>query len=165
MIVQQYQKMWRYNDWAWEHVFHSLDQISTDEYMKSQPFFWGSLHGLLSHCIAAETIWINRLNGISPKRLLNANDFDSLNTIKVEWKPIQAKWHQYLSNLTDGEANSLCHYTATEGTAQQVKVADIITHAANHATDHRSQMTPVLAQLGKPTTELDYLFFCLSNPE
>ena len=162
MIVEQYQKMWRYNDWAWDHVFNSMAQISEDEYMKERPFFWGSLHGLLSHSLAAEVIWINRLNGVSPKRLLTADDFSGLQAIKTEWHPIRQQWHEYLSALTEEHARSICHYTAPEGTAQQVKVADIITHAANHATDHRSQMTPILAQLGKPTPELDFLFFCLS---
>ncbi|MEM9777065.1 MAG: DinB family protein [Chloroflexota bacterium] len=162
MIVQQYQKIWRYNNWAWDYVFESMVNLTEDEYRQERPFFWGSLHGLMSHCLAAEIIWINRLNGNSPKALLGADDFSSLSTIIDQWQPVRQQWHVYLGNLTEEQAGSICQYTSTEGELRQNVVADIISHAANHATDHRSQMTPILAQLGHPTPELDYLFYCLS---
>jgi uncharacterized damage-inducible protein DinB len=46
-----------------------------------------------------------------------------------------------------------------EGIEYELKMDDVLRHVFNHATEHRSQMTPVLAQLGHPTEPLDYARF------
>ena len=62
MIVKRLKKLSQYNVWAWDYVIDSMYKISKEEFKKERPFFWGSLHGLLAHSLAAEIIWIERLN-------------------------------------------------------------------------------------------------------
>ncbi|MFK7801073.1 MAG: DinB family protein [Anaerolineae bacterium] len=160
MIVERLQKLATYNDWAWNHVIESVSQIPKDEFTMERPFFWGSLHGLLAHSLAAEIIWIERLNGNSPMILYGTDDFKSVEEIVDTWKEVRTRWQTYLNNLTDEQAMSICTFIGTEGNQRQCFIADIIQHVFNHATDHRSQMTPILYQLGYPTTSLDYIYFC-----
>ena len=158
-------KLWAYNYWAWDHLLVSMRKISTDEYMKSRPFFWGSLHGLLSHSLGAEIIWIERLNGRSPDYLLGENEFQSLEEIIGRWDRVRADWLSYVNNVSQNQIESICSYVSTEGETRQNRVVDILQHVANHATDHRSQMTPILYRLNEPTPSLDFIFYCLSHPE
>ena len=48
MLVKRFEKMWRYNDWAWEHVLKSVAQLPESELVKDRGFFWGSLYGTLT---------------------------------------------------------------------------------------------------------------------
>ena len=160
MIVERLQKLATYNTWAWDHVIQSTHQISDVEFKLERPFFWGSLHGLLAHSLAAEIIWIERLNGNSPMVLYGTDELKSVAEIEKQWKTVRASWQVYLDNLTDEQALSICTFTGTEGNERNCVIADIIQHVFNHATDHRSQMTPILFQLGFPTTSLDYIYFC-----
>lgn len=160
MIAERLQKLSTYNIWAWDHVIQASKQISEDEFKMERPFFWGSLHGLLAHSLAAEIIWIERLTGNSPIILYGTDDFKSIEEVVEKWKEVRARWETFLNELTDEQAMSECRFTGTEGNERQCLIADIVQHVFNHATDHRSQMTPILYQLGHATTSLDYIYFC-----
>lgn len=160
MIVERLKKLSRYNIWAWDHVIDSMQQISDEEFKKERPFFWGSLHGLLAHSLAAEIIWIERLNHNAPRVLLSEEDFKTIDEIVAEWQTIRSRWGDYLDQLTDESAVTELTFADTQGFDRSVMIADIITHVFNHATDHRSQMTPFLHQLGFATPSLDYVYFC-----
>ncbi len=161
MIVQRFQKMHRYSDWAWAHVIQSVKQISEADYKQERPFFWGSIHGTMAHSLAAEIIWIERLNGNNPTELLGADDFGSLDEILDRWQTVKAQWDIYLKNLTPEIAASQIKYRSTEGEMRENNVADIIQQIQNHGTEHRSQLTPVLFALGAATEQLDFIFYCV----
>jgi uncharacterized damage-inducible protein DinB len=54
-------------------------------------------------------------------------------------------------------------YRNTRGNGFTLTLVDIVQHVANHATEHRSQITPILFQLGQPTQPLDFMLFCLRS--
>ncbi len=163
MLAAQFQRLFAYNQWAWRQVFPSLAQLSDAEYKADRPFFWGSLHGLMVHAVAAESIWLARLHGDSPSSLLQPADFADFAAVRAQWEAGNARWQSYLSSLTDTDLPRIIAYRNTRGDANQLPVSDIVQQVANHATEHRSQMTPVLFELGAPTPPLDYLRFCLQN--
>ena len=160
MLVQRFQKFWRYNNWAWEHVYQSVKKLEEEELRKERGFFWGSMYGTLAHCVAAEIIWIERLNGNNPKKLLGEEDFPSLEHLIQARKEVQARWEKYVGQLTNKEVMQTITYTSTEGEVRQQLIADIIQHIGNHSTEHRSQISPILFELGVPTDELDFIFYC-----
>jgi len=161
MTNQQFQKLWRYNNWAWEHVLKSVQKLSEEELYKKRPFFWKTIYGTLAHTVGAERLWLERLNGHSPNRLYDVQDYPKLNSLIEQRMQIQKKWESYLSYLTQEQAQSQIAYQATEGATRQNKIADIIQHVANHSTEHRSQLTPILFKLGVATDPLDYIYYCL----
>ena len=160
MIVERLKKLSQYNIWAWDHVIDSMRKISDEEFRKERPFFWESLHGLLAHSLAAEIIWIERLNHNNPTTLLNEDNFQTLDEIVKEWQVVRNRWNDYLDQLNDETVLTSLSFADTQGFERSVVIADIITHVFNHATDHRSQMTPFLHQLGFATPSLDYVYFC-----
>ena len=160
MIVKRLKKLSQYNVWAWDYVIDSMYKISKEEFKKERPFFWGSLHGLLAHSLAAEIIWIERLNHKNPTILLNEDDFQTMDDIVNEWQTVRNRWYDYLEQLSDEKALTPLSFLDTQGFERSVMIADIITHVYNHATDHRSQMTPFLHRLGFATPSLDYVYFC-----
>lgn len=161
MISQQIQKLFAYNEWAWQRVFPSLAHLDDAEYRKERPQFWGSLHSGIVHCLAAETIWLLRVQGQSPTTLLQPEEFPNLAAVREQWAARNQEWQALAARLTNEDLGRIIEYRNTRGNGFSMQLADLMQHVVNHATEHRSQMTPILYQLGVPTPPLDYMVFCL----
>lgn len=159
MFQEQLCELYEYSCWAWDQVMASLAQIPDEEYRLERPVFWGSLHGLVVHGWAAENIWLKRLNGESPQWLAGGLNFADLAAVQTAWEPLRTDWRAYLAGLDEATLFGRLTYRATESTKYSVRVHGLLHHVLNHATEHRSQMTPLLAQLGAPTVALDYLYW------
>ncbi len=161
MSVQSVNRLFEYNKWAWRRVFPSLEALSEADYLAERPFFWQSLHGLTAHSYGAEKVWLQRLEGFSPPELPGASEFASFDEVRAAWVPLWDAWGDFLGSLTNSRFNDFLLYRNIEGTAYELRVDDVLRHVFNHATEHRSQMTPVLAQLGHPTEPLDFGRFAM----
>ena len=158
-LVRHIQKLFAYNEWAWQQVFPCLAALPVEEYFVQRPFFWGSLHGLTVHCYGAEWIWFQRVQGESPSALPPVEDFPDLAAVRARWDPLRAEWRAYLATLTAEDMGRIVASSSTQGTPHRLALSDLLQHVMNHATEHRSQMTPVLYQLGHGTDSLDYARF------
>lgn len=165
MYVHSISRLFEYNKWAWRRVFPSLEALSEEEYFAERPFFWQSFHGLTAHGYGAEQVWLQRLEGHSPSRLPGASEFASFDELQAAWGPLWEAWGEFLGTLTESRFNDFLEYRNIEGTAYVLKVDDVLRHVFNHATEHRSQMTPVLAQLGHPTEPLGFGRFAMTRKE
>ena len=161
MSTEAASRLFEYNKWAWRRVFPSLEALSDDEYFAERPFFWQSIHGLTAHSYGAESVWLQRLEGHRSQGLPSAKDFATLDDIQAAWAPLWDAWGTFLGNLKDGRLNETLLYRNIEGIEYELCVDDVLRHVFNHATEHRSQLTPVLAQLGHPTEPLDFGRFAM----
>lgn len=161
MSIQQIQKLFTYNAWAWDHVFASVAKLDAAAYQSPQPFFWGSIHGLLVHSLTAEWIWYNRCQGSSPTHILSPDDYPDFVAVRSAWLPVREGWFNYVNAMADKTLDQIIAYQNTRGDHYTLRLADLLQHVMNHATEHRSQLTPTLYNLGFPTPPLDYMAFCL----
>ncbi len=161
MISDQMRRLYTYNTWAWQHVFKSITQLDNETYLESRPIFQHSIHSLLVHCMAAEKTWLARCQGESPTSLPDPADYPDFTAVNQVWSHVRHAWANYLQWLSDDDCKQLINYRNTSGSAYTLPLADILQHVINHATEHRSQLTPVLYELGVPTEPLDYMRFRL----
>ena len=162
MSIQSIERLFAYNKWAWRRVFPSLDAIPAEEYQAERPFFWHSLHGLAVHGYGAERAWLQRFGGVNPSSLVSASIYETFADVRSAWDPLWDEWQEYIATLTMSSLDRNLQYRNTEGIEFELRLDDALRHVFNHATEHRSQMTPVLAQLGHPTEPLDYARFAAS---
>lgn len=163
MIADQMKKLFNFNHWAWQRVYASVQELSEADYMAVRPVFNqdDSIHSLLVHCLAAESIWLSRCLGHSPKALFHPADFADFAAVQSRWATVEDDWHNFLRGLSDADMARPVEYRNTRGNGFTLVLVDILQHVANHATEHRSQITPILFQLGRPTQPLDFLHYCL----
>ena len=159
MSVHSVERLFSYNRWAWNRVFPSLAGLPAEEYFAERPFFWHSLHGLTVHGYGAERAWLQRIGGVNPSGLVSPSEFASFADLRSAWERLWGEWEEYIGTLTSSELDRSLHYRNTEGIEFYLKMDDVLRHIFNHATEHRSQITPTLAQLGQPTKPLDYARF------
>lgn len=161
MISAHIANLFAYNSFVWDSVFRSLDKLDNTTYLAEQPFFWRSLHEVSVHCMSAEWIWLSRCKGESPSGLFDPAGYPDFSSVKTHWLTIRADWDAYLATLTPADYSRPIEYRNTKGNGFTLIQKDILQHVINHATEHRSQMTPTLYNLGVPTVPLDYMSFCV----
>ncbi|MBX3050492.1 MAG: DinB family protein [Caldilineaceae bacterium] len=152
-------RMFDYNEWAWQRIFPSLAALPAEEYCAERPFFWHSLHGLAVHSFGADWIWLQRCQGVSPSALPAMESVADLADLRRRWDPVRAEFRAYVAGLGGAQLAAEITYRDTAGKPYSFSLDDLLRHVMNHATEHRSQMTPTLFQLGHPTEPLDYLYF------
>ena len=182
MLTKHFQRQFAYNEWAWQQVFASVKALSAEIYHADQGYFWGSMHGMLVHGLSAEFIWLERFNGRSPNALLTPDDLNDAAANLVRWRAVEpdvapraalfakwegvsAEWRERIDTMTEDDWSQPISYRSTEGRAHVQPMMTIAQHVLMHGMEHRSQLTPMLFNLGVPTTQLDFIYYCLSNQE
>lgn len=159
MIADHMRRLFSYNTWAWQQLFVSIEKLDATAYHASRPLFHNSLHGILVHSLNAEYIWFSRSQGDSPTTTLNPADFPDFTAVRHFWGPVRHGWANYLQWLSDENCKKFIEYRNTAGVPHTIRLLDLLQHVVNHGTEHRSQITPWLTELGVPTPPLDYLNF------
>lgn len=163
MEIDSVRRLFAYNEWAWARVFPSMAAVPHEVYVAEHPYYWHSLHALAVHCYSADWIWFQRLQGESPTAMATPAAFASFAALRKEWDPLRIAWHSWLDGLTDASLAETLHYRDTSGNHFSVRMGDLLRHVVNHATEHRSQMTPILYQAGHPTDPLDMIAFARTS--
>jgi uncharacterized damage-inducible protein DinB len=156
-------RLFDYNEWAWQRVFPSLAALPHHDYTAEYPFYWHSLHALAVHCYNAEWIWFRRLQGEAPTAMMAPTAFASFAVLREAWDLQRTEWRTLVGGLNEPDLAQTFHYRDTSGNHFSVLLGDLLHHVINHATEHRSQMTPVLYQLGYPTEPLDMIIFARTS--
>jgi len=156
-------RLFAYNRWAWDRVFPSVEQLPAAEYFLDRGSFIHSIHSGLVHSMSAEWVWLSRIHGSSPATMMDPASFPDFGAIKARWMPINAEFQTYVGSLLEGDLQRTVTFSNTRGREGTMILGDLLQHVINHATEHRSQITPALWTLGFPTPPLDYMIFCLES--
>ncbi|GAB2543294.1 damage-inducible protein DinB [Rufibacter soli] len=138
-----------YNVWANTRILKSLDRIegALPEYAQL----------MFSHLLNAQAIWIARITGTkSPVTVLQVHSLEELHQLHEKTSP---KLVELYANADAAELARTIEYTNTQGKAYSTKVQDILTHAINHATYHRGQVSRELRLAGHEPINSDYVTY------
>ncbi|MFN2137031.1 MAG: DinB family protein [Candidatus Promineifilaceae bacterium] len=165
MIASHFRQLFQYNSWAWDRLFAGARRLDKADYYAERMLFSKTVHASLVHCLGAEYIWLERCNGRSPDALFTPETFASLEAIEEAWLPVREGWELFLTGQEDQDFAQPISYHNTRGDAFTLPLKDLCQHVINHATEHRSQLTPILYFAGAATEPLDYMLFCRSRAD
>lgn len=150
----------KYNMWANKRITDKLIELSDPDWVKEQKSSFPSVRLTLLHMYDAETIWYNRLIGISlskwPSDKLRCTNEEAIHLLLGTSKNLV----EFLNVLTNENLNLFCDFRSLEGKEYSMKVYDLIQHCLNHSTFHRGQIVTMLRNLdfdGIPAT--DYIAY------
>ena len=149
-MKRHFLRLFEYNQWA-NRLF--CETILNSDYQSKK------IEVLLSHTLAAELIWLDRISQITIPvpgtwELLPLNKaIESLNAA-------DKLWLSYLMDEPDIDA--VIEYSDSEGKRHQTILKDIIMHVANHGTHHRAQLATLLRQENIAPPASDFIFFARS---
>lgn len=142
----------KYNNWANSLLLEALTGNSS-----TLP---ESCISLFSHLVNAQTIWLCRINGITPDvTVWQVND---LNYCKVLLEG-NVKELAQMENLETRES-PIIKYSTSTGDYHETSVSDILLHVFNHGTYHRAQIAKEMKLHNLKPVNTDYIQFVRNNP-
>lgn len=139
--------LFKYNEWATRETAHSIEKLVEDKKLAS----------LLSHIIAAQELWLNRV--------LQKDIYVSPWTEYTIEKCVEAstsltrKWINLLESCDDTKLRERIDYTNTKGKKHNNNIKDIAIHIINHSSYHRGQIAQLVREKGGSPAYTDYIHY------
>ncbi len=161
MDLETVRLLYGYNHWVNERLLTTVDEVPADRLREKFGASFDSIHGTLGHILGAEIAWLSRWKGVSPSKVLTGNDFASLDEIKSRWGEQQRELDAFIAGLTPEQLAAPLPYRNTAGDSYTLPLWQLMLHAANHATHHRSELADMLTRAGHPPKPTDLVRYCL----
>ena len=112
---------------------------------------------LLAHVLAAEHVWLSRLDGsqarFAPWPRLTLDECERLADENA------AGYAAYLGRLGDDQLDAAVHYRNTKGEEFATAAIDILTHVFSHGAYHRGQVAKIIGRCGGTAVNTDFMMF------
>lgn len=111
-------------------------------------------HEILSHMIAAQKIWIERINGTSSDtKVWEVFEKESLQSL------LEANYQALTQILEKDDFNRTVAYQNSRGEHFSSTLSDMLTHLALHASYHRGQVILLIKGQVEKLPATDYIFY------
>lgn len=141
--------MARYNRWANARLYEATAALSPEQLTRPVGVYFRTLHGTLNHLLAADRIWMHRLDGTGthPERL-DAIVFEEFAPLRRARELEDHRIIQYVQGLESRGLEKIWNYRTLNGAPQQQPLREILAHLFKHQTHHRGQAHAALTALG-----------------
>lgn len=150
-------KLFDYHHWAADKLFEALADVGAADLDKPWGGSFKTARALLRHIVGAETLWLERFGGNSPRVLPEFPATHSGADYLAEWGKVKAREREFVAGLNAQRLAGNLAYTNMKGENHSFPLADILTHVVNHGTYHRGQLSHLLRDLGRPGVSTDYV--------
>lgn len=140
-------KLIAYDSWANNKVFEA---IAASEVKNADSF--DEIRKLFSHILAAQQVWLNRMNNEVPE--IEIWPDLSLSDISDRLGRQSQQLQQQVQN-----SGGNIHYTNSAGTAFSNTVDEILNHLVIHGQHHRAQIARLLREAGAEPPTTDLIFY------
>ncbi len=159
MQLDVIRELYNYNNWANQRTISSVTPLTQQMFLRSMGNSFGSVRDTLAHILGAEWIWLERWLGRSPKALLSASDFPTVQAIQQRWAAVRHDQSQYIQTLVPGRLQDEVSYINTRGERYVYTLWRQMVHVVNHSSYHRGQITTLLRQIGAEPVSKDLLVY------
>lgn len=159
MTVTDLVSLYDYGYWANAKLFEVLAQLSAEQFTQPVAGSYGSVRNTLVHVMSAEWGWLDRCGGAPRGPALVAADYPTLASITERWQRVEADVRSFLAGLHDDDLDRLVTFALGGGPAHQMRIGDLLHHAAIHAVHHRGQVALLLRMLGYTPGNFDFVIY------
>lgn len=150
-----------YNRWANTLLYDAAAQLSDAEFHENRGAFFGSLRNTLNHLLVADRMWMHRFTGTGEAAaILNAIPHNDLADLRAAREAEDQRIIDWVETLDDAQLTADITYSpVTQPGAITHPLRAAVAQFFNHQTHHRGQCHMTLTALGKPSLELDLIYF------
>jgi uncharacterized damage-inducible protein DinB len=158
MNIEYIRTLYDYNHWANARILESAVGVPSERWA-SAALGYCRLRDTLVHTLAAEWNWRSRWQGVSPKALLDPDDFPTLEHVQQRWNTEAKAMADFVAGLSDSDLQARFAYTTTSGAPMSNTLWHAMVHQVNHGTQHRSELAMLLTDLGHSPGNIDMITF------
>lgn len=159
MQLQQVRDLLAYTRWANHRTLDAAASLSPEQYLKDLGSSFRSVRDTLFHIYGVEWIWLERLEGRSPKAIPSAADYSDVAALRAPWAEVESRYEDYLGALSQAELEAVLNYTTLSYGPASNPRWEILVHVANHGTYHRGQASTLFRQLGAKGPATDIILY------
>jgi len=148
MTLQEVKLLLAYNAWANNRVFDAVETISPEDLLRNLKTGHGSVHGTLTHMVAAEKLWLSRMAGSPDKAMVAPAEVPALADVKMLWETTGYAMAKFLGGLSDRKLQETFTMTLASGRTYTHQIWHGFQHVVDHSSYHRGQIAVLMRQLG-----------------
>jgi len=150
-----------YNQWANDRIYDAAADLSEEEWQRDTGAFFKSLMGTLNHILVADRIWLKRMTGTGDApNALDAVMHKDFGALRVARRAEDQRILDWIGEASEQAlAGRFTYLTVTDLRTVSQRLAPALTHFFNHQTHHRGQAHAILTTLGRPSLQLDLIYF------
>ena len=146
-MKQYFLRLYEYNEWSNRRVLNCLQRQNVrDEKILS----------LMGHVVAAQFLWLHRIQGLAPPDVKLWGEYSLEQLIKLS-EEAGKRWLDFV-HATD-HFNRELEYTNYVGDPYVNNVEMIMIHLVNHSSYHRGQIAMLLRQTGFEPINTDFITY------
>jgi uncharacterized damage-inducible protein DinB len=160
-MKRHFEMMASYNRWANRTIYGAVAGLSEDEFNRDTGAFFRSAMGTLNHILVGDRIWLKRFTGEGEApSTLDTILFPAFEALRLAREAEDDRILAWVKSLNDKAlAGRFTYMTATDMRTISQRLAPALAHFFNHQTHHRGQVHMILTTLGKPSLQLDLIYF------
>lgn len=160
-MLRHYRMFAAYNRWANAQVYAAVAELSDADFRSDRGAFFGSLHRTLNHLLVADRIWMKRFTGTgAAPATLDAVLFEDLEALTAARNAEDERIIAWTGMLDEAAlAGNFTYVPVTQPIEITQPLSSALAHLFNHQTHHRGQCHMTLTALGKPSLQLDLIYF------
>jgi uncharacterized damage-inducible protein DinB len=165
MELSDIRQLYDYNRWASRRILTVVSALASEDFIRPMGNSYSSVRDTLAHILGAEWIWLERWQGRSPRALLDAATFPTVQSLESRWETVGQEQAQFIEALT---AQGLCEelaYINQRGERYAYPLWQQLVHVVNHSSYHRGQVITLLRQLGAEAASTDFLVYFDERPK
>lgn len=137
-------KLFEHNAWANLKLLDFCERLSDAQLDATAVGGFGSIRDTLVHIVGAEVSYVARVNGKLPPNPLSGDQFPGFEVLKdaVRWAG-----DELLQLALSARADTVVRQRPPRQLIEY-KLASLIVQALNHSTEHRTQISTIITQLG-----------------
>jgi uncharacterized damage-inducible protein DinB len=139
--------------WANLRLLDTCATLDSEQLEAGSPGTYGTIRATLEHIVNAEQGYLMRLTGRQPERRFKAGDNPSIAELREQ---VRQSGEALLTLAAQMRASDMVE-AEWEGQRWQFPASVMLVQAINHATEHRTNVTTILAQQGIGFPEEDFL--------
>lgn len=162
-MTTELKKHLAYSEWAGRRLLEAARGLTAEELSRDFGFADKSVLGTLVHIMAADRIWLRRVQGVEPGPFIEESDY-SLEALAERWPAVWSGWQQAMDAEADAGGTRVVEYKDMKGRVWSNVLADIVLHVVNHGTHHRGQVSGFMRAMGHKPPATDLIVLLREQP-
>ncbi len=159
MVPEHFHLLYDYNFWANHRLLDACTALSDEQLTRDLRSSFPSVRDTLVHILGAEWVWLERVQGRSPRALPPGWDFPRLADVRARWVEVKRSLLETVAKVTPADLNREVAYRNLRGNPFAYPLHEVLRHLVNHGTYHRGQVTTMLRQLGVAPVATDLIVY------